>query len=149
MSSLYAWQRNNLSGNEFVLHDGPPYANGDVHMGHAVNKILKDIILRHQIANRNRVHYVPGWDCHGLPIELKAKQAGKSGSAPDIRQSCEFSSTVLVTKLVKIFLFQPENLPLKLSPSRRASFNLGESPLTGIRRTQPTGLFILDTLKMS
>ncbi|XP_029729776.2 isoleucine--tRNA ligase, mitochondrial [Aedes albopictus] len=75
-SELYAWQRENLPAEkEFVLHDGPPYANGDLHMGHAVNKILKDLILRHNIVTGTRVHYVPGWDCHGLPIELKALEA--------------------------------------------------------------------------
>ncbi|KAG4067142.1 hypothetical protein HA402_000133 [Bradysia odoriphaga] len=77
---LYQWQRKNLDGTEFVLHDGPPYANGDLHMGHAVNKILKDIILRGNIINGRKVHYVPGWDCHGLPIELKAMENDKSKS---------------------------------------------------------------------
>ncbi|XP_016773003.2 isoleucine--tRNA ligase, mitochondrial isoform X1 [Apis mellifera] len=71
-SELYDWQKKNLSGPDFILHDGPPYANGIPHMGHAINKILKDITLRYKIMNQNRVHYVPGWDCHGLPIELKA-----------------------------------------------------------------------------
>lgn len=68
---LYNWQRANLAGPDFVLHDGPPYANGNPHMGHAINKILKDITLRSKIIKGQRVHYVPGWDCHGLPIELK------------------------------------------------------------------------------
>ena len=62
----------------FVLHDGPPYANGDLHCGHAMNKILKDFINRKQVLNGKQVHYVPGWDCHGLPIELKVLQAMKS-----------------------------------------------------------------------
>ncbi|KAL7542541.1 hypothetical protein ACHAXR_012135 [Thalassiosira sp. AJA248-18] len=62
----------------FVLHDGPPYANGDLHIGHALNKLLKDFINRHQILNGKQVHYVPGWDCHGLPIELKVLQTMKS-----------------------------------------------------------------------
>ncbi|CAN1857619.1 Isoleucine--tRNA ligase, chloroplastic/mitochondrial [Linum perenne] len=61
------------SGENFVLHDGPPYANGDLHMGHALNKILKDIINRYKILQNYKVHYIPGWDCHGLPIELKGK----------------------------------------------------------------------------
>ncbi|XP_055551514.1 isoleucine--tRNA ligase, mitochondrial [Wyeomyia smithii] len=79
-SRLYKWQRETLSEDtEFILHDGPPYANGDLHMGHAVNKILKDLILKHKIISARKVHYVPGWDCHGLPIELKALDAyGKS-----------------------------------------------------------------------
>jgi isoleucyl-tRNA synthetase len=62
----------------FVLHDGPPYANGDLHIGHALNKLLKDFINRKQILNGKQVHYVPGWDCHGLPIELKVLQTMKS-----------------------------------------------------------------------
>mmetsp|Transcript_17429 Transcript_17429/g.34972 ORF Transcript_17429/g.34972 Transcript_17429/m.34972 type:complete len:1089 (-) Transcript_17429:1479-4745(-) len=62
----------------FVLHDGPPYANGDLHIGHALNKLLKDFINRHQILKGKQVHYVPGWDCHGLPIELKVLQNMKS-----------------------------------------------------------------------
>ena len=62
-------------GDPFVLHDGPPYANGDLHMGHALNKILKDIINRFQLLQGRKVRYVPGWDCHGLPIELKVVQA--------------------------------------------------------------------------
>src|SRR5690349_14018329 len=53
----------------FVLHDGPPYANGDIHIGHAVNKILKDIIVRSRTLAGFDAPYVPGWDCHGLPIE--------------------------------------------------------------------------------
>ncbi|KAK6161156.1 hypothetical protein DH2020_004537 [Rehmannia glutinosa] len=61
------------TGGSFVLHDGPPYANGDLHMGHALNKILKDIINRYKLLQNFQVHYVPGWDCHGLPIELKGK----------------------------------------------------------------------------
>ncbi|XP_004926166.1 isoleucine--tRNA ligase, mitochondrial [Bombyx mori] len=79
-SELYSWQRENLKGSEFVLHDGPPYANGDLHMGHAVNKIIKDINNRSQILQGNKVHYTPGWDCHGLPIELKALQKSKKSS---------------------------------------------------------------------
>jgi len=62
----------------FVLHDGPPYANGDLHCGHALNKILKDFINRKQVLAGKQVHYVPGWDCHGLPIELKVLQTMKS-----------------------------------------------------------------------
>jgi isoleucyl-tRNA synthetase len=61
----------------FVLHDGPPYANGSLHMGHALNKILKDIINKYKLLRGYSVHYVPGWDCHGLPIELKVLQSLK------------------------------------------------------------------------
>jgi isoleucyl-tRNA synthetase len=76
-SELYAWQQQQGEDGErphFVLHDGPPFANGDPHMGHALNKILKDIINRYKLMQGYRVNYVPGWDCHGLPIELKALQ---------------------------------------------------------------------------
>ena len=65
-------------GGVFVLHDGPPYANGDLHIGHALNKILKDIINKYQLIRGKKVRYVPGWDCHGLPIELKVLQSMKS-----------------------------------------------------------------------
>lgn len=61
-------------GEPFILHDGPPYANGDLHIGHALNKILKDIINKYQLLQGRKVRYVPGWDCHGLPIELKVLQ---------------------------------------------------------------------------
>jgi isoleucyl-tRNA synthetase len=61
-------------GDVFVLHDGPPYANGDLHIGHALNKILKDTINKYQLLKGRKVRYVPGWDCHGLPIELKVLQ---------------------------------------------------------------------------
>ena len=82
---LYAWQRRRRPvENTFVLHDGPPYANGKVHIGHALNKILKDIICRTELAFGRRVDYVPGWDCHGLPIELKAlqREAKTPGGSP-------------------------------------------------------------------
>ena len=65
-------------GEVFVLHDGPPYANGDLHIGHALNKILKDVINKYQMLRGRKVRYVPGWDCHGLPIELKVLQGMKS-----------------------------------------------------------------------
>ncbi|KIY61706.1 isoleucyl-tRNA synthetase [Cylindrobasidium torrendii FP15055 ss-10] len=66
----------------FVLHDGPPYANGGLHMGHAMNKIIKDVINRYNVMLGKSVHYVPGWDCHGLPIENKAlKDLGAEASS--------------------------------------------------------------------
>ena len=76
------WQENQIyetlsqqnPGEIFVLHDGPPYANGNLHMGHALNKVLKDIINKYQLLQGRKVRYVPGWDCHGLPIELKVLQ---------------------------------------------------------------------------
>ena len=67
--NFYSWQNLNLLGRpEYILHDGPPYANGDPHIGHAVNKILKDITIRSKILSGHKVQYRPGWDCHGLPI---------------------------------------------------------------------------------
>mmetsp|Transcript_10168 Transcript_10168/g.30588 ORF Transcript_10168/g.30588 Transcript_10168/m.30588 type:complete len:1078 (-) Transcript_10168:186-3419(-) len=79
------------TGPAFTLHDGPPYANGDLHIGHALNKVLKDVINRSRMLRGDKVRYVPGWDCHGLPIELKVLQAindenkkikKKTGEAP-------------------------------------------------------------------
>lgn len=76
---MYAWQAENRPQDaSFLLHDGPPYANGDLHAGHALNKILKDMVLRVQVQQGRRVSYVPGWDCHGLPIELKAVGAAEA-----------------------------------------------------------------------
>jgi isoleucyl-tRNA synthetase len=64
-------------GEVFILHDGPPYANGSLHIGHALNKTLKDIVNKYQLLQGRKVRYVPGWDCHGLPIELKVLQEMK------------------------------------------------------------------------
>ena len=77
---------------EWILHDGPPYANGDIHMGHAVNKILKDMVVKSRLMAGFHSPYVPGWDCHGLPIELQVeKKVGKVGHKVDaatFRQKC-------------------------------------------------------------
>jgi len=85
-------RNNNASKPKFILHDGPPYANGDIHIGHAVNKILKDMILKAKTLSGFDTPYVPGWDCHGLPIELNVeKKVGKPGvkvSASEFRQAC-------------------------------------------------------------
>jgi isoleucyl-tRNA synthetase len=81
---LAKWQTDDLYGKlrttragrkRFILHDGPPYANGDIHMGHAMNKVLKDIVVRTQSLLGKDAPYVPGWDCHGLPIEWKVEEA--------------------------------------------------------------------------
>ncbi|MDO8827097.1 isoleucine--tRNA ligase [Methylophaga sp.] len=90
---LYRQLRENNQGKpKFILHDGPPYANGDIHIGHAVNKILKDIILKSKTLSGFDTPYVPGWDCHGLPIELNVeKKVGKPGvkvSPAEFRQAC-------------------------------------------------------------
>ncbi|GGO63387.1 isoleucine--tRNA ligase [Bowmanella pacifica] len=90
---LYHKIRAAKAGNKpFILHDGPPYANGDIHIGHAVNKILKDIIVKSKTLSDFDSPYVPGWDCHGLPIELQVeKKIGKPGkkvSEAEFRQHC-------------------------------------------------------------
>ncbi|XP_021853379.1 isoleucine--tRNA ligase, chloroplastic/mitochondrial isoform X1 [Spinacia oleracea] len=71
-------------GGTFILHDGPPYANGDLHIGHALNKILKDIINKYKLLQNHEVHYIPGWDCHGLPIELKVLQSMNQESRKEL-----------------------------------------------------------------
>ena len=90
---LYARLRQSGEGRpRFVLHDGPPYANGDIHIGHVVNKVLKDIIVKSKTLSGFDAPYVPGWDCHGLPIELNVeKKVGKAGvkvDAPTFRKAC-------------------------------------------------------------
>ena len=73
--------------NMFILHDGPPYANGNLHIGHAINKTLKDIIIKSKTLSGFDSPYVPGWDCHGLPIELKVEgEVGKPGDKIDAAQ---------------------------------------------------------------
>ncbi|MFM8605223.1 MAG: class I tRNA ligase family protein, partial [Cyanobium sp.] len=72
---LYERLSRDNPGPVFTLHDGPPYANGALHVGHALNKILKDILNKHALLNGRRARFVPGWDCHGLPIELKVLQS--------------------------------------------------------------------------
>ncbi|MCG3724616.1 isoleucine--tRNA ligase [Vibrio cincinnatiensis] len=98
---LKRWYKEDLYGairqakqgkKSFVLHDGPPYANGDIHIGHALNKILKDIIIKSKTLSGFDAPYIPGWDCHGLPIELMVeKKVGKPGqkvTAAEFREKC-------------------------------------------------------------
>ncbi|MBY7971509.1 isoleucine--tRNA ligase [Vibrio fluvialis] len=98
---LERWYKEDLYGaireakkgkKSFVLHDGPPYANGDIHIGHALNKILKDIIIKSKTLSGFDAPYIPGWDCHGLPIELMVeKKVGKPGqkvTAAEFREKC-------------------------------------------------------------
>ncbi len=90
---LYQQIRNKFKGKPlFVLHDGPPYANGDIHIGHAVNKVLKDVIVKSKTLSGFDAPYVPGWDCHGLPIEhMVEKKKGKVGhkiTADEFRAAC-------------------------------------------------------------
>ncbi len=84
--------KKNADGAKFILHDGPPYANGNIHFGHILNKILKDMIIRYQGLKGNYSPYIPGWDCHGLPIEHQVdKDLGpkkKSMSRLEIRKAC-------------------------------------------------------------
>jgi isoleucyl-tRNA synthetase len=100
-AQLLRWSSDNLyekirekhkNSPKYILHDGPPYANGDIHLGHAVNKILKDIIIKSKTLSGFDAPFVPGWDCHGLPIELNVeKKLGKAGmeiSAKDFREAC-------------------------------------------------------------
>jgi len=92
---LKTWQEKNLYQTireaskgrpKFILHDGPPYANGNIHIGHAVNKVLKDIIIKSRTLDGYDAPYVPGWDCHGLPIELNVeKKVGKPGQKVDAK----------------------------------------------------------------
>jgi len=84
-AGLYRQIQQTTSGRPmWILHDGPPYANGDIHMGHAVNKILKDMVVKSRLLAGYHSPYVPGWDCHGLPIELQVeKKAGKVGHKVD------------------------------------------------------------------
>jgi isoleucyl-tRNA synthetase len=87
-------QESRAAAEKFVLHDGPPFANGDVHIGTALNKILKDIIIKYQTLRGKSAPYIPGWDCHGLPIEFKVSQemrkAGDTtAEAATIRKACD------------------------------------------------------------
>ena len=92
---VYERMKKNRQGCEsFTLHDGPPYANGNIHIGHALNKILKDIIIKHNYFNNKSIRFTPGWDCHGLPIEqqVEKKLGGKAKKealgAAEVRKLC-------------------------------------------------------------
>lgn len=91
------WEKENVfrkrsesnTGSNFTLHDGPPYANGESHVGHALNKLLKDVVNKYKLMSGYKVKYVPGWDCHGLPTELKVQeQYGKDLSQYELRELC-------------------------------------------------------------
>jgi isoleucyl-tRNA synthetase len=89
-TKLYEQIQKSREGRElFVLHDGPPFANGDVHMGTALNKILKDFVVKSQTMLGKRAPYVPGWDCHGLPIEYKVVKESRALSPLEVRKECE------------------------------------------------------------
>ncbi|MBV8679694.1 MAG: isoleucine--tRNA ligase [Aquitalea sp.] len=90
---------------KFILHDGPPYANGDIHIGHAVNKVLKDIIVRSKTLSGFDAPYVPGWDCHGLPIELMVEKLhGKSIPAAKFRELCREYAKEQIARQKKDFI---------------------------------------------
>src|SRR3954447_16064591 len=92
------WQRNKVYAAiraaskgrpRFLLHDGPPYANNDIHIGHAVNKILKDIVVKSRALNGYDAPYVPGWDCHGMPIEVQIEKThGKHIPVEETQRLC-------------------------------------------------------------
>ncbi|MDD4964530.1 MAG: isoleucine--tRNA ligase [Gallionella sp.] len=90
---------------KFILHDGPPYANGDIHIGHAVNKILKDIIIKSKTLAGFDAPYVPGWDCHGLPIELQVEKThGKAIPPAQFRELCREYAHVQIERQKKDFI---------------------------------------------
>ena len=103
---LYERIRETSSGRpKFVLHDGPPYANGDIHIGHAVNKILKDIVVKSKTLSGFDSPYVPGWDCHGLPIEHQVeKKHGKNIPAAQFRKLCRDFATEQIDRQRKDFI---------------------------------------------
>lgn len=90
---------------KFILHDGPPYANGDIHIGHAVNKVLKDMIVKSKTLAGFDAPYVPGWDCHGLPIELQVeKKHGKNIPAAQFRELCRAYAAEQIERQKKDFI---------------------------------------------
>ena len=103
-----AIQRKNANNPKFVLHDGPPFTNGDVHIGTALNKILKDVILRHKSMKGFYTPYLPGWDCHGLPIEHKVakmlREENKHLSTAELREACAKFSSEFIEKQRKQFV---------------------------------------------
>ena len=89
----------------FILHDGPPYANGDIHLGHALNKILKDIIVKLKTLSGFDAPYVPGWDCHGMPIEMQIeKEHGKNLPARETQRLCRAYATEQVLRQKQDFI---------------------------------------------
>ncbi len=74
---------------KYILHDGPPFANGDVHMGTALNKLLKDLVIKSKSMFGMETPYIPGWDCHGLPIEYKVVEKAQGLEPAEIRRRCD------------------------------------------------------------
>ena len=104
--NLYKQIREKSAGRpKFILHDGPPYANGDIHIGHAVNKILKDIIVKSKTLAGFDAPYVPGWDCHGLPIELQVEKThGKHLPPAKFRELCREYAAEQIERQKKDFI---------------------------------------------
>ena len=131
---------------KFVLHDGPPFANGDVHIGTALNKILKDIIIKYKTLRGFSAPYVPGWDCHGLPIEFKVSQemrkAGDtSADAVTIRKACDAYSRKYIdlqrrSSNASAFLVTGK---IRISPSTR---NMRRTNCACLRTSSKRVLFI-------
>ncbi|HEX3172501.1 MAG TPA: class I tRNA ligase family protein, partial [Burkholderiales bacterium] len=111
---LKAWQERKLYERiraasrgrpKFVLHDGPPYANGDIHIGHAVNKILKDMIVKSKSLSGFDAPYVPGWDCHGMPIEVQIeKEFGKKLSVEEVQRKSRAYAAEQIERQKKDFI---------------------------------------------
>ncbi len=107
MDLYHQMQAQREDATPFVLHDGPPYANGDIHLGHALNKVLKDVINRSHFMDGYRIDYIPGWDTHGLPIETAVTKAGydrKKMGIAQFRQICNDYALEQVEKQKKGFL---------------------------------------------
>ena len=144
---------------KFVLHDGPPYANGDIHIGHALNKVLKDIIVKYRNLKGEAADYIPGWDCHGLPIELKVdKELGskkREMDRPAIIEACRRSAEKWIDRqrdsFKRLGVFGAGTRPTSpwrratrrrssarwRAPPRRASSTAARSRSTGASPTAP------------
>ncbi len=142
-----SWRKENLydkirerirNREKFVFHDGPPYANGPIHLGHLLNKVLKDLVVRSKIMEGFNVEFVPGWDCHGLPIEHKVlKELGRNATAMselEIRRSCrKYASKYVKTQSKQMIrlgtLADYENPYLTMAPAYEAAVLEGFSKL--------------------
>lgn len=114
----------------FTLMDGPPYANGSVHVGHAINKLLKDFIVKSKVAAGHNVQFRPGWDCHGLPIELKIR---KTQGVSSLHFICFLLNISSFRKATRLWRFD-ERLARShrvMSKHREACSNAGECRQTG------------------
>ena len=132
---LELWQRTGLyqkiraerkEGKTFVLHDGPPYANGHIHLGHALNKTLKDLIVKSKTMEGYDAPYLPGWDCHGLPIEIKVvAQKGADRDLLKVRRECREYAQKFVEiqrkEFIRLGIFGEWDAPyLTMSPEYEA-----------------------------